>query len=357
MPRGQIRILAAIGAAAAVFWITVAVWFQPQADAIRSALEPELPEVPEADLRYSEKIERERLLLGLPKHAEFEREDLGPLTRIISDPATGDEERAVALRWRANFLLSRREYEKALADINESKRLLPDDFVTHRLESVVLRRHGDCKAALAAADRAVELAPESYQMFETRGDAQKCAGDEKAAIADYKKAIAILEDLRQPPTVTGDIFDWLFGIDWNSTINRRIGWMQMNLCRLHWEAERYGAAHRACRQSALNNDNPSSWHWAGRSLLKLDDPARAAEAFDRAIASAEEYGSADADDHFYRGYAYDQAGDPARAIADYETARAKRLRSPARRRWTQNRLAELKGGPATTPEAGTPSAR
>lgn len=112
------------------------------------------------------------------------RDDLA-LADIEKSLAINPED-ADALQIRGAIALKHRDFDRAIADMTRSVELYPGrgDYLRNR--SLAFRNAGNMSRALADADRAIELAPEDYQGYINRASLYSMMHDYSSAEADLQ---------------------------------------------------------------------------------------------------------------------------------------------------------------------------
>ncbi len=105
---------------------------------------------------------------------------------IAADPANAN-----AFLNRGNVRLKLRDYDGALADLNESLRLLPDCAATLVNRGHLYHQRGDSGRALQDLNRAIELDPRDAVAVLNRGFVFEDTGKPEEALRDYDRAIEL----------------------------------------------------------------------------------------------------------------------------------------------------------------------
>lgn len=117
---------------------------------------------------------------------------------IRLDPKNPNPRNGRGLAWR-----EKREFDRAIADFNEAIRLAPKFGVTYSNRGEVWRLKGDLDRALADQDQAVALDPKGPLVCAVRGDTLRYKGEFARAIADYEHALQNAPDHDYIPALTG----------------------------------------------------------------------------------------------------------------------------------------------------------
>ncbi len=140
------------------------------------------------------------MLTGLVAHAASEADRTACLQasgdkavalcgRIIADAKSSIEHRSVALFRRASVLGDRRQYEAAIADLDQLVTLQPN-------HALAFNRRGHSKAelnrhdqAIADFDKAIAIDPGLARAYNGRGNAHRAKGEFDRALVDYAEAM------------------------------------------------------------------------------------------------------------------------------------------------------------------------
>ena len=121
-------------------------------------------------------------------------------TRIIERADDNPEHRADALSARGQAYRLKRQYDQALADLNEAIRLKPDSVNALYRRGNVYRDMRDYDRAIADFDQVLRLRPNFAAGFLNRGYVWEAKGDRERAKADYQAALAIGAAPAEPRT-------------------------------------------------------------------------------------------------------------------------------------------------------------
>ncbi len=105
-----------------------------------------------------------------------------------------DEARAMVFLARGNMYRRTRQYDRALADYNESLRLAPDSAAGYTSRGNAWRGKHDYDRAIADHSEAIKLDRNYAEAYSNRGNVYSDQGDLDRAIADYDKAIELKPD-------------------------------------------------------------------------------------------------------------------------------------------------------------------
>ena len=107
----------------------------------------------------------------------------------------GDKEspqnRALAFRNRAISYFPRREFDLALADLEESLRLDPDNAASIETRGEVFARQGRCDKAIDDFAKAMQIDAKSPTPYVNRSDCRRIRKDFDGAVADANQALAL----------------------------------------------------------------------------------------------------------------------------------------------------------------------
>lgn len=92
---------------------------------------------------------------------------------------------------RGNFYLQKKDYDRALADYNQSLRLRPDNAYAWNNAGVARRAKGDYDKAIENTTRAISIDPAYPNAYDSRARAWADKRDDDRAMADYAKAIQL----------------------------------------------------------------------------------------------------------------------------------------------------------------------
>jgi tetratricopeptide (TPR) repeat protein len=96
---------------------------------------------------------------------------------------------AFNVRGTAYFLTGRHGH--AIQDFDKAIKLQPDNANTYRNRGVVYRKTGKLERAIADFDKAISLSPKYVDAYFNRGRAYKTKGDRHQAIADFRTVLAL----------------------------------------------------------------------------------------------------------------------------------------------------------------------
>lgn len=249
---------------------------------------------------------------------------------LLTRPGLDAEGRAMAHVLRARELRVRREYARALADLDHAIELDPEQHVAHYCRGLTLQLMEDLPAALAAFDRADELSPDTGWILTERAETYRLAGRFEEAVADFDRAIAL--DPTDTAALTGRAVSRHGLGQYDASLadfNRSLSitddlWTLVRRARLHgsrgepeqefadldravsrapdaaWIASERGDAYRRARRLedavaelsravSLRPDYPSALASRGEVLLALDRSEEALADLDRAVELKPDY--------------------------------------------------------------------
>jgi Flp pilus assembly protein TadD len=112
-------------------------------------------------------------------------------TSVLDDKRISISDHAGLLANRAIFYTAKGEFDRALADYNDSLRLAPNNAISHNGRGAILRNMGELDAALADYTEAIRLDPRSHKAYANRGQIWCLKGDLDRALADQDLHIRI----------------------------------------------------------------------------------------------------------------------------------------------------------------------
>lgn len=112
-------------------------------------------------------------------------------SKSINSKNRDKEARAMAYLSRGNMYRRKRQYDRALADYNESLRLYPNSAPTHTSRGNAWRGKHDLDRALTDHNEAIKLDPNYAEAYSNRGNVYSDKNDYDRAIANYDKAIVL----------------------------------------------------------------------------------------------------------------------------------------------------------------------
>lgn len=112
-------------------------------------------------------------------------------TQIIDDEAASADKRATAYLMRGNASDSKADYDRAIADYDQSIGLDPKNGKAFYNRGKAWQQKGDNNRAMADYDKAISLDPKIVDAYSNRGLVWAARGDNDRAIADYDQAIGL----------------------------------------------------------------------------------------------------------------------------------------------------------------------
>jgi tetratricopeptide (TPR) repeat protein len=112
-------------------------------------------------------------------------------SEVVSGPAYGSDEKALAYRNRGNARADAGASAQAIADFSESIRLRPNDAASYAGRARARLALRDVAGAIDDYSEALRLTPETASVYVGRGHARFVKGDLPAAIADFTEAIRL----------------------------------------------------------------------------------------------------------------------------------------------------------------------
>jgi len=122
--------------------------------------------------------------------AKSPKESLEKAIEIVQKAIALDNGYAYGYAWLGYFYLHKREYDKAIVEIERALALSPSSGDVHIMMADTLTRSGRPEEAILFAKRAIRLnplPPPTY--FPVLGHAYRCAGQFEEAVSAYKKAL------------------------------------------------------------------------------------------------------------------------------------------------------------------------
>lgn len=131
--------------------------------------------------------------------------DLDKSLRVVSKEANQNEWKTKVLNNRANIWKVAGNYDKALADYSEASRLSPKDALYVAGIGDVWRLKGDLARAITEHDKAIRLNTKNTESlsYTARGDTYRYMGQFDKAISDYSKALTYDENYSSALTGRG----------------------------------------------------------------------------------------------------------------------------------------------------------
>ncbi|QND72212.1 tetratricopeptide repeat protein [Tardiphaga robiniae] len=121
----------------------------------------------------------------------------GDMEGAIADFSTAirlDPKYALAMTFRGNVYLARKEFGKALADYDAALRLSPNQDMAYAGRAEIKLQRGDNDGAIADYTKSLELRPDNAHALVDRGIAFARKGDYAASIPNYDGALKLTPD-------------------------------------------------------------------------------------------------------------------------------------------------------------------
>jgi Flp pilus assembly protein TadD len=136
--------------------------------------------------------------LGMEKYASGSADQatayLDSALAAIPQKAAASTNPSEAYLYRGNIYYYKNNYERAIADYDQSIQLKPDYAEAYYNRGVAYGDKGDYERAIADYDQAIQLKPDDAKAYNNRGSAYDHKGDYERAIADYDQAIQLKPD-------------------------------------------------------------------------------------------------------------------------------------------------------------------
>jgi superkiller protein 3 len=167
------------------------------------------------------------------------------------------------------------DVERGLAYVDRAIALRPGFWENHGARGMICLRSGRNSEAIASFERVIELQPDSAWGYQFLGAAQQSAGDRESALASYQRSLAYA---RSAATLS-------------------------NIGTLQYEQGRFAEAARAFEEAlTLRPRDPRLHNNAGDAYRRLNDPARARQAYERAVLLTREGLAVNDADPRWRGF-------------------------------------------------------
>jgi tetratricopeptide (TPR) repeat protein len=124
--------------------------------------------------------------------ALIDKRDFDGAIAELNEAIRLDPENAEAYKHRGNaYLHVKSDLDRALPDLNEAVRLDPGNYGAHDSRGLAYFLKGDHDRALADFEALLDLAPKNPWGFLRRGDVYRAQGQYDRAIADYDRGLAL----------------------------------------------------------------------------------------------------------------------------------------------------------------------
>jgi tetratricopeptide (TPR) repeat protein/predicted aspartyl protease len=249
--------------------------------------------------------------------------------RYAAAPETVLADDADGLARRGQAAAARGDFERALADLDRACALSPQTaryFLARARVHVAMQQSAK---ALADMDQALHLDPALHDARLTRAQLRSGIGDGRSALADLQALDATLAPSSHLRAGMADVYAhltlprealhqwdlWIASHPNDAGLGRVLNSRCWLRARLKVDLPR---ALDDCRQAVKEDDEDASFHDSlGWTHLRMDDPARAIKAFDRAI----ELRAASAWSYYGRGLTHRRLGNAEGAQRDLAAAR------------------------------------
>jgi serine/threonine protein kinase/tetratricopeptide (TPR) repeat protein len=240
--------------------------------------------------------------------AEFRaaEDDLDAALKQDPDPVV----QYVGLTNRGVLNVRRRHWDDAVRDLRAAVDVNPGGYQGYVDLAQALQGAGRSDDAVAALDRAVQLAPDLAVLYESRARLQLLRKDRAAGRADFEQAVAREEKGGSPDRLVNDLVE--------------LGRL------LHREGRYAEALARYDRALRLRPESVPAQRSRAETLLALGREAEAGQALDRCLAATRE---APAEVYQARGLIRAQAGELPAAVEMYTLALRQNPRDAATRRY------------------------
>ncbi|MCA9239746.1 MAG: tetratricopeptide repeat protein [Planctomycetales bacterium] len=267
------------------------------------------------------------------------------------ESGSDDEEKnaeAYRLKAQASAMLSR--YDEALADVDSSLKINPDDHETYALKGFILALQENYEEAAEVLKTAIEkYEPEEgsdlpYTVAHLRRAsaleeaAKQAAGDENKQLALFTEARdevqRLLDALPDRPELARDRASALYTLGVNERMIGDLGeavksfseaidinpamapaYFRRGICFFHMGEERL-AIKDFDKAAGLDFESPHAALWKGRTYAQLGEYYEALRAYSEAIAVSDRY----TDAYMNRGLTYVKLGNYPAAIEDFDDA-------------------------------------
>lgn len=129
--------------------------------------------------------------MGLGSAPTTPDEKLAACNAVLSASRHGPSDLAILLAKRAEAWYLKRDYDRAIIDLDDSIKLNPASVLTYESRGNAWREKGDIPRAIADYNTALGIMPNYSTAFAERGWAHHLAGRESEALADLAKALEI----------------------------------------------------------------------------------------------------------------------------------------------------------------------
>ena len=250
-------------------------------------------------------------------------ERVSACTAVIEAKSESGRKLAAVYCNRGYGLTEQREYERALADLDEAVRITPSYACSYVNRGRVYSLQGDFDAAIAQYDEALNIDPKFALAYNNRGDARRHKGDLDRAIADFTEALRLDPNDVTPLANRGlafhDKHDYTHALTDFSAVIRVAPSVIAYIDRgdIYRDMEQLDRA-EADYGTAIKADPTDARGWRNRGLIRLfkGDSKGGLADYDQAL----RYDPADVSSWNNRGQAKMRTGDRQGAIADFRKA-------------------------------------
>ncbi len=251
-------------------------------------------------------------------------ERIAACSRVIDDRSQSVEDRGNSFASRGLDYKDKKDYDRAIADLNEAIRLQPEDADFYAYRAKVYEIKGDPDRAIADYDGAARFEPERPSIYIGRAGSYQAKGDSECAIADYGEAIRI-DPLNAESHYERARYEQTTG-DYDQAIRDLTSAIEIDANDPEYRNSR-GMAHRmkGKNDEAITDFSDAirldKTYWA--AYLNRAEVHEANGNYEQAVADIGEAIKVDeksADLFYRRGNVHRASGDNERAIADYGEA-------------------------------------
>jgi tetratricopeptide (TPR) repeat protein len=273
--------------------------------------------------------DRKTCLLGSAGDSDKE---VAACSRAIASGRLQDHDLAKVIAKRAGAYIEKGDFNRGLADLDQSVRVDPKDVETRRVRGIVHLMLGAYRRAVSELTEAIALDPEDLNLIVLRGVARARNGDDDGAIADCGEAAKLKSDRSDAYACLG------YAYNDKRDYDRAIADLDKAI--------------------VLNPNEPSSFKERGRSYNAKKDYDRAIADFDKAIGFDPglpvpliRLGRGEA--FVGRAEAFRAKGENEKALADYHAALLLIAADDPLNQEVSDKIAALKA-PIVEPTAPTP---
>jgi tetratricopeptide (TPR) repeat protein len=220
-------------------------------------------------------------------------------------------------------------FSQALVDLDRAIELQPNHPIFHNARGRTRRKSGDLPGALTDFDITIDRKPQAI-IYEERSEIHRCLGSHDEALKDCTRAIELNPQLVSAYFRRGLIYGERGDIDlalqdYGSTIGIDPNYVDAYIQRswIYFRQNNYNLAKIDC-QMIQSLDSSCFWSYYIIGVIESISGLKreAIDSLTKAIEISANYVSA----RYHRGIVYDQLGDVANAMADFEQARIMQAR-------------------------------